>query len=100
MPGTMGDILAAGHGQSGAIGAPGRPFLGYAGLRRRRGDDDGGAERRGIGRDDAVAIVLPNGPEMAAAFVARLRPRRPRRSTRPTWPTSSSSTSPISRPRR
>ena len=24
----------------------------------------------GIGRNDRVAIVLPNGPEMAAAFVA------------------------------
>ena len=26
--------------------------------------------RMGIGRNDRVAIVLPNGPEMAAAFIA------------------------------
>jgi len=70
MPGTIGDILAAGHGQSGAIGAPGRPFLGYAGLRRLAETTTEALNGVGIGRDDRVAIVLPNGPEMAATFVS------------------------------
>jgi acyl-CoA synthetase (AMP-forming)/AMP-acid ligase II len=53
-----------------AIGAPGRPPMSHGVLR-------GLVERAitclngmGIGRGDRVAMVLPNGPEMAAAFVA------------------------------
>ena len=101
MPGTMGDILAAGHGQSGAIGAPGRPFLGYAGLRRLAETTTAALNGAGIGRDDRVAIVLPNGPEMAASFVSH-RLRRDDRAAQSglSRPRSSSSTSPISSPRR
>ena len=53
-----------------AVGAPGRPFLTFGGLRRLIGDVRAGLNAHGVGRGDAVAIVLPNGPEMATAFVA------------------------------
>ena len=67
---TVLDLLARGADSAPAIGAPGRKSLTYAGLRdlaRRTVADLNGM---GIGRNDRVAIVLPNGPEMAAAFVA------------------------------
>ena len=61
----------------------------------------GGALRSlGIQQNHAVAIVLPNGPEMAAAFVAVAAGPRPRRSTPPIAPTSSTSISATSMPRR
>ena len=53
-----------------AITAPGRPGLNYGGLRalvQRTLDTLNGL---GIGRNDRVAIVLANGPEMATCFVS------------------------------
>jgi oxalate---CoA ligase len=53
-----------------AVSAPDRPDLsheGLAGLCRKTVEDLNGF---GIGRNDRVAIVLPNGPEMATAFMA------------------------------
>jgi acyl-CoA synthetase (AMP-forming)/AMP-acid ligase II/thioesterase domain-containing protein len=53
-----------------AIAAPGRSPLTYARLSRHI---DGVVETlhdMGIGRNDRVAIVMPNGPEMAVAFLA------------------------------
>jgi hypothetical protein len=50
-------------------------------VQRRRGGAGGHRDTvadlnaRGIGRGDRVAIVLPNGPEMAAAFIAVARGR-------------------------
>ncbi len=67
---TLHQLLAAGADEAIALAAPGAPSLTYRGLRAvvdrcgRRLND------AGIGRGDRVAIVLPNGPEMAAAFVA------------------------------
>jgi len=52
-----------------AIGAPERAPLTYAGLRHLIGNTVVSLNALGIGRNDRVAIVLPNGPEMAAAFV-------------------------------
>ncbi|TCP41803.1 acyl--CoA ligase [Rhodovulum marinum] len=52
-----------------AIGAPGRDWLSYGGLRALTDKVAGQLHAAGIGRGDRVAIVLPNGPEMAAAFV-------------------------------
>lgn len=52
-----------------ALGAPGRDWLNYAGLRALSGSVAATLHGCGIGRGDRVAIVLPNGPEMAAAFV-------------------------------
>src|SRR5690242_9549624 len=70
-PTSIATLLDAGAENAAAIGAPeGAPPLRYGELR--------GLVRRtvetlnalGVGRNDRVAIVLPNGPEMAAAFVA------------------------------
>jgi acyl-CoA synthetase (AMP-forming)/AMP-acid ligase II len=67
---TIGGLIAAGNDSATAIAAPGRVPLTHQGLRAlvRRTVDDLNA--LGIGRGDRVAIVLPNGPEMAGAFVA------------------------------
>jgi len=53
-----------------AILAPGRRTLGFAGLDRLIGDIVRQLHAAGLGPDDAVAVVLPNGPEMATAFLA------------------------------
>jgi non-ribosomal peptide synthetase component F len=53
-----------------ALAAPERAPLGFGGLRRLVGDTVGTLNGIGIGRGGRVAIVLPNGPEMAAAFLA------------------------------
>ena len=53
-----------------ALLAPERPPLGFGGLRRLIGDTVGTLNSIGIGRGGRVAIVLPNGSEMAAAFLA------------------------------
>src|SRR5215468_11520008 len=53
-----------------ALAAPERPPLGYGALRALIGGTVGLLNRLGISRGDRVAIVLPNGPEMAAAFLA------------------------------
>jgi len=70
MPATLIELLAGGADAAPAIAAPGRVPLTYAGL---RAVVDATRERLnglGIGRNDRVAIVLDNGPEMAACFVA------------------------------
>ena len=48
----------------------GRASLSHAGLSALAGRTVAALNGIGIGRGDRVAIVLPNGPEMAAAFVA------------------------------
>lgn len=53
-----------------AIGAPDRDWLTYGGLRSLCADVAASLRGFGIGQDDRVAIVLPNGPEMATAFVS------------------------------
>jgi oxalate---CoA ligase len=67
---TIAALLAAGEAGRPAIRAPERPSLIYAGLRALAERTVAGLNSIGIGRGDRVAIVLPNGPEMAAAFVA------------------------------
>ena len=52
-----------------AIGAPGRPWLDGPGLARLAASVATTLAERGIGPGDRVAIVLPNGPEMAVAFL-------------------------------
>jgi len=64
------DLLSRGANGDRAIGAPGRPWLTHAGLRDQVRRTITALNRMGIGRNDRVAIVLPNGPQMAAAFVA------------------------------
>ena len=51
------------------IGAPGRPWLDGPGLARLAASVAATLAARGIGAGDRVSIVLPNGPEMATAFL-------------------------------
>ena len=67
---TIRELLAAGREEAVALGAPGRETLTYAELRDHVDRTVAALNRLGIGRNDRVAIVLPNGPEMAAAFMA------------------------------
>ncbi len=67
---TIPELIAAGSGAAPALGAPGRPDLGYGELRQQVAATVAALNRLGVGRDDPVAIVLPNGPEMASAFVS------------------------------
>jgi acyl-CoA synthetase (AMP-forming)/AMP-acid ligase II len=67
---TIHELLLRGADADPAIGAPGRSALSYAGLRTHVAATVARLNELGIGRNDAVAIVLPNGPEMASAFVA------------------------------
>jgi acyl-CoA synthetase (AMP-forming)/AMP-acid ligase II len=66
---TIPALLARGEADAPAIGAPDRPPLTYAALRNLSERTVAALNGMGLGRGDRVAIVLPNGPEMAAAFV-------------------------------
>jgi acyl-CoA synthetase (AMP-forming)/AMP-acid ligase II len=63
-------LLARGAEAAPAIGAPGRPWLTHGGLRALASRTIADLNRLGIGRNDRVAMVLANGPEMAAGFIA------------------------------
>ncbi|MCB0090792.1 MAG: AMP-binding protein, partial [Caldilineaceae bacterium] len=67
---TLHALLAVGQDDAVALGAPGRPTLTYAGLRAHTDATIATLNGLGIGRNDRVAIVLPNGPLMASAFVS------------------------------
>src|SRR5512132_3232283 len=68
---SMMALLAEGDDEANAIGAPeGVAPLRYAALRTLARRTVERLNALGIGRNDRVAIVLPNGPEMASAFVS------------------------------
>ena len=67
---TMTELLAKGGEGAPAIGAPGRAWLSHGQLRALAGRTVASLNAMGIGRGDRVAMVLPNGPEMAALFVS------------------------------
>ncbi|MGE0095630.1 MAG: acyl--CoA ligase [Alphaproteobacteria bacterium] len=67
---TIHELLKAGRDDAPALSAPERPSLDYAGLRRHVAATVERLNALGIGRNDRVAIVLANGPEMASAFLA------------------------------
>ncbi len=67
---TVKDLLQAGQDTAVAIAGTGREALTYGGLREQVGATVARLNALGIGRNERVAIVLPNGPEMAVAFVA------------------------------
>ena len=67
---TMGQILASAPAQNNALTAPDRPALSYGELVSFVEETGGLLRSAGIARSDKVAIVLPNGPEMASAFLA------------------------------
>jgi acyl-CoA synthetase (AMP-forming)/AMP-acid ligase II len=65
-PATIAGLLAQGADESPALSAPdGIPFT-YRALRALVSDTARALGARGIGPGDRVAIVLSNGPEMAA----------------------------------
>ena len=66
---TLNELLQNGKADAPAIGAPDRQPLTYSGLRALAAKTVARLNELGIGRNDRVAIVLPNGPEMATAFV-------------------------------
>lgn len=66
---TVEELLAGHPDEAPALGAPGRDWLDYGGLRALSRDIGGALRAAGAGRGDRIAIALPNGPEMAAAFV-------------------------------
>lgn len=53
-----------------AIGAPGRSSLSYSGLIRLIAEVQDRLNALGIGRGDRVALLAPNGPELAVACIA------------------------------
>ncbi|MCU0983660.1 MAG: acyl--CoA ligase [Acetobacteraceae bacterium] len=68
---TVATLLETGSADAPAIRAPeGRATLTHGALRTLAADTVKALNTRGIGRGDRVAIVLPNGPEMAACFLA------------------------------
>jgi acyl-CoA synthetase (AMP-forming)/AMP-acid ligase II len=67
---TIGDLLQAGQDDAPAIGAPEREALRHQNLRALASRTVAALNAMGIGRGDRVAMVLPNGPEMATAFIA------------------------------
>ena len=70
MPSTLQQLLATGADDDIALAAPGRPGLSYRNLRRLVADTLASLNAIGVGRNDRVAIVLGNGPEMASCFIA------------------------------
>ncbi len=65
---TVWDIATSVTGAR-TVGAPGRPWMDGPGLRRLAEAVRATLSAAGIGPDSRVAIVLPNGPEMATAFL-------------------------------
>ncbi len=67
---TLHRMLATAADDAVAIAAPGRPALTYGALRALVQRTLGSLNALGIGRNDRVAIVLANGPEMATCFIS------------------------------
>jgi len=67
---TLKDLLASGRDDAVAIAAHEAPPLTYEGLRALIERTCATLNDLGIGLGDRVAIVLPNGPEMATAFLS------------------------------
>jgi oxalate---CoA ligase len=66
---TIPELLQAGKDDAAALSAPGGTPLTYKALRLLVADTTKALNDRGVGAGDRVAIVLDNGPEMAAAFL-------------------------------
>lgn len=63
-------LLNSGDDQAPAILAPGRATLDWAGLRTQYATTGRVLAAAGVRREDTIAMVLPNGPEMTTAFLA------------------------------
>ena len=64
------ELIKAANSESTAINAPGQEALSYGDLLNLVENTVSTLNRNGIHRNDRVAIVLPNGAEMAACFIA------------------------------
>ena len=69
-PDTVRALLDAGADDAVAIAAPDRAPLTFSALRHHVDATIDALNRNGVGRNDRVAIVLPNGPDMASAFLS------------------------------
>jgi len=67
---TLRGLVASGRDDAIAIAAHGAPSLTYAALRALIDSTGRSLNELGVGRGDRVGIVLPNGPEMATAFLS------------------------------
>ena len=67
---TLKDLLAQSAEAAAAVSAPGRPTLSHGALRLLIDATLARLNGLGLGRNDRVAIVLDNGPEMATCFLA------------------------------
>jgi len=67
---TLQQLLTAGADDAAAISAPGRPALSHGELRALIASTLASLNALGVGRNDRVAIVLANGPEMATCYMA------------------------------
>ena len=73
MPTTVPELIASRaeiEPDSVAIGAPHRTPLTYLSLKHQIDSTVKALNACGVGREDRVAIVLPNGPELAVSFVS------------------------------
>ena len=64
------ELIKAANSETAAINAPGQKTLSYGDLLQLVENTVLTLNRNGIRRNDRVAIVLPNGAEMAATFIA------------------------------
>jgi oxalate---CoA ligase len=69
-PSTLAELLTTGDDAATALSAPGGIPLSYRALRTLVADTLSELNARGVNTGDRVAMVLDNGPEMAAAFVS------------------------------
>jgi acyl-CoA synthetase (AMP-forming)/AMP-acid ligase II len=67
---TIASLIAHGSPDATSIAAPGRAPLSYRALRKVAARTGAALNAAGVGRGDRVAIVLANGPEAAASFLA------------------------------
>ena len=67
---TLMEIIKAGSDHDVAIGSIGRTPMMYSELRVLMANTVQALRKLGIYRNQRVAIVLPNGPEMASAFIS------------------------------
>ena len=67
---TIIELLASGEANAPAIAAPGRDPLSYEALRGDVARLAGQLRALGVERGERVAIVLPDGPELAITFLA------------------------------
>ena len=67
---TIHDLLQVGADEDVAVFGVDRPLLTYRQLRLQVSNTVTAIKELGLARNDRVAMVLPNGPEMAVSFVA------------------------------